>query len=281
MQRLAGVRLQQLLYLDALARNGRYQDAADELQVSQSALSQGIARLESAVGLALVEPDGRTHRLTNTGAATLEWAQGVIGLTRSFDDQLDDRREGRRGRLRVGMVDAAALYLLREPLEAFRNANPDIRLDLSVDVSSRLLEALERGELDMAIVVGPAANPAAVEVVREPLYVYGPPITSLDDIDRWVLYPSESRTRRFVNAGLAAAGLRVDQVSESANPAVLAQLVRLGEGWAVLPAGIAELGEALDRQSDAIAERPLFATRRTGAADDPVAMQLTAALLRG
>lgn len=272
---LLGIRLQQLAYLDAVGRHGHYGDAADELLVSQSALSQGLQRLETEVGSPLFEKDGRSHRLTPAGTETLIAARRILGEARRLDDALGRMRQGVGGTVRLGLVDSAALYLLNDQLEAFRVAHPDVEVRITVDTSGNLLGLLDQFALDVAVVVGPAPTNDAVEVARESLFVYGPPVDALTDIHDWVLYPALSRTRHYIDQALAALGISVDVRSESSNPSVIAQLVRLGEGWTVLPSGIAEtIVNPLTRRSDAIAERPIFAVRRPNDPGNPLVDQL-------
>jgi len=277
--RLLGIRLQQLAYLDAVGRTGHYGDAADDLLVTQSALSQGLQRLEQALGTPLFEKVGRTHRLTADGSAALVSARRILAEAERLDEDLTGRSEGRTGTLRLGLVDAAALYLLSARLADFGTANPGIELRLTVETSGRLLDLLDQFDIDLAIVVGPAPNEHSIELLREPMYVYGPPIDDLSTAQNWVLYPENSRTRRYIDPALSALGVRPIVRNESGNPSVIAQLVRLGGGWTVLPAGIAEsIVDPLTRRSDAIAERPLFAVRRDNASNDPLVDRLLAAL---
>lgn len=261
--RLAGVRLQQLIYLDTVGRVGHFARSAEALSVSQPALSQGLRSLERSVGAPLFERVGRRQRLTATGEETLAFARRVLAEAASFEARLDESLQGRGGRLRLGLIDAAALYLLTDQLQSFRKQHPAVDLRLRVDTSDRLLAQLESYDIDMAIVVGPAPNETATQVATEPLFIYGPPLEHPADAERWVLYPEQSRTRRYIDQALSQMGVAPTVDNESSNPSVIAQLVRLGAGWTILPAGIAEsISEPLTRRSEAIAHRPLFAVRR-------------------
>lgn len=276
---LLGIRLQQLAYLDAVGRTGHYGDAADDLLVTQSALSQGLQRLEQALGTPLFEKVGRTHRLTAAGSTALVSARRILAEAERLGDDLADRSEGRTGTLRLGLVDAAALYLLSSQLADFRADHPDIELRLTVETSGRLLDLLAQFDVDVAIVVGPAPNEEAIELLREPMYVYGPPIDDVATVENWILYPEHSRTRLYIDQALASLGVRPIVRNESGNPSVIAQLVRLGGGWTVLPSGIAEsIVDPLTRRSDAIAERPLFAVRRDNASHNPLVDRLLEAI---
>ncbi len=265
-----GLRLQTLAYLDAVVRVGTFGDAADELGVSQPALSQGIGRLEQLLGVELFVADGRLRRLTAEGALVADYAAKMLADTSRLLDTVTARRDGVGGVLRVGMIDAAALYLLSDAVDAYRRAHPAVDLRLTIETSRRLVEALHDHQLDLALVIAPARG-VVTPVLTESLYVYGDPIADLADADSWALYPEGSHTRHMVDDALVGLGIDATVTSESGNPSILAQLVRLGRTWTVLPAGIAESGpEPLNRLTEAVAERQLVAVRRSNAEPDPL-----------
>ncbi len=264
--------LQQLAYLQAVERWGTLTEAARRLQVSQPALSQSLSQFERRLGVPLLERVGRRRQLTEAGREVARFASEVLGRASELRDWLVAREEGHAGTLRVGMIDAASLYVLPETVRSFRLACPDVRLQLTVDRSGALIEQLERFELDIAFVVGPAAAGfQATEVLREPLYLYAPPGAREEPQDgEWVLYPRGRQTRLLIDEGLALRGLWPRVTLESDNPAVLRQMVALGLGWSVLPPAMAEGSEPSLRNSrrELIAERTLLAVRRGQAADD-------------
>ena len=77
--KLEGLTLQQLRYFNSVAEGDTFADAAAIIGISQSALSQGIARLEQVVGARLLERDGRRRRLTNAGELVAGYARRVLG----------------------------------------------------------------------------------------------------------------------------------------------------------------------------------------------------------
>ena len=266
---LEAVHLRQLTYIDAVAGAGTFGEAADLLGVSQPALSQGLARLEDIVGAPLFEADGRRRRLTEVGHEVARYAASVLGQTRALAAGVRARREGLGGTLRVGMIDAAFLYLLESGIARFRDSRASVDLRISVDDSESLTRQLFGFDHDLVYVVAPVKAGEHEVVAVEDLYVYGPPLPgSLDGLE-WVLYPEGSHTRGAVDAALAAAGIVPTVVGESSNPLVLRQFVHLGMGWSVLPESIAESGPTpLERRSDAIGEREICAVWRPGTTDD-------------
>ncbi len=264
--------MQQLAYLQAVERWGSLTVAARRLGVTQPALSQAIAQLERRLGTPLLERAGRGRRLTEAGIEVARFASEVLGRATELREWLQEYEAGAGGVLRVGMIDAASLYVLPETVRAFRAASPGVEVRLTVDRSAVLLERLARFELDVAFVVGPPPEGyRSTEVLSEPLYVYQPPGSGEGaEQGDWALYPQGRRTRLLIDEGLALRGLRPRVTLESDNPAVLRQMVVLGLCWSVLPAEIAEAGTPSLRpqRRELVAERTLLAVRRAQAPDD-------------
>jgi DNA-binding transcriptional LysR family regulator len=266
------VHLRQLVYLREVERQGTVTRAADVLGVSQPALSQSLADLERRLGVALFEPAGRGRRLTDDGHEVLAFAERVLAETSTLQERLSARVRGEGGSLRVGMIDAASLYVLPAVIQRYRRSHPDVDLSLHVETSTELVRRLRAFDLDLVFVVGPPDEDLhADEVSREALYLYAPPGQHPDALDAdadWVLYPEGSRTRAVINEGLARLGIRARVTLESHNPEVLRQMVALGLGWSVLPLTVAEDEGALGGgRGPQVAERALVGLRRS--ADNP------------
>jgi DNA-binding transcriptional LysR family regulator len=267
---LSSVRIHHLAYLKAAVEAPNWTAAADLLNVTQSAISQGIAQLERTIGVPLFIRSGRRRVLTDDGAEVLRFAATVLAEAERLERRLDQRRHGLAGTLRVGMIDAAGLYLFPTAVSEFREQQPQTELRLVIDNSEVLLDMMRRGSLDLAVVVAPADGVDSEEILAEPLFVYagrgirGGPGPGA----QWALYPEGSHTRAAIDDGFARLGLRPVVVAESPNPSVLRQMADLGLGWTVLPPAVAEQGpKPLRRWGDAIAARKLLAVHHPGGPD--------------
>jgi DNA-binding transcriptional LysR family regulator len=283
---LPNLTVQQLEYLVAAAREPTFARAAASVGVSPSALSQGLAELERRVGVALFEASGRGRVLADQGEEVVRYAERVLADTGELARWVDGRRTGRAGPLRVGMIDVAAVDHFSEPLRAFRRERPEVELRLTVAPSGEVLDLLGRGALDLAVCVAPEdAEGLAVTPLRdEPLAVYAPPGTRAGPPagwGPWVTFPAGSRTRAIIADALRAAGARFEVVAESHQPEVLAEMVRLGVGWTVLPVIQAERAPApLTRAVKGdLTRRSLVAAQRADRSPSPAADALVAALL--
>ncbi len=262
----------QLAYIREVERAGSFTAAAERLGVSQPALSQSLADLERRLGTPLFERAGRRRELTESGLEVLRAASEVFERLDALRDHLQARGRGEGGVLRVGMIDAASLYLLPQAIRAFREAHPGVDLRLLVDSSEALLGKLRAFEVDVVFVIGPVGDDlVGVSVAEEPLYVYRPSGARSDGAaPDWALYPAGSRTRLLIEEALGRSGVRPRATFESANPEILRQAIALGLAWGVLPAAVAEGGvPPLTRVGEGpLVSRTLLAARRMTAPAD-------------
>lgn len=286
MQPLPNLTIQQLQYLVAVADSPTWATAASELGVTPSALSQGLAELERRIDFPLFQRDGRRRVLAPLGSEVLAYAHGVLTQTRDLERWLNDARSGRVSPLRVGMIDAAALGHWRELLQSFRSDQPETTLHLSVAPSGELLEQLNRNQIDLAVIVAPPEIPPGLdwtELRTDPLAIYAPPGTPIghpSEWGPWVSFPTTSHTRHLIEAELVRLGVRFDVVSESHQPEVLREMVRLGMGWTVLPVIQAETtpNPLVPAQAKPVVTRKLIAAHRQGALPHPMLDAFVASL---
>jgi LysR family transcriptional regulator, hydrogen peroxide-inducible genes activator len=161
---MADVTLRQLRYFNALARHGHFGRAAEACAITQPALSMQIKELEEALGGVLLERSARQVALTKLGE---EAAQRVRGILRSVDELGDFARASRdrlAGRLRIGMIPTIAPYLLPEIIGNLTRIHPELDIHVRETLTAKLIEELEDGRLDTAIVALPVSESSLVEV---------------------------------------------------------------------------------------------------------------------
>ena len=280
---LPDLSIRQLEYLVAVDDAPTWAAAAAQVGVSPSALSQGLAELERRLGITLFDRDGRRRHLRDGAMPVVAHARQVLGLTGDLAAWADRQRTGIAGRVRVGMIDAAALVHLPEALQQFRTDRPDVTLLLRVAPSGELIDRLIAGELDLVVCVEPPTETAGVttEPLRdEALVVLAPPGTDVAGVSGtaswgpWVLFPSGSHTRAIIESELRSRGALLDVVAESHQPEVLREMVRLGAGWTVLPdSGSDSTNRSLVR-GPVLTTRRLVIARRAGSIADPAADEL-------
>ena len=163
--------LNQLRYFCAVAQTGSFTKAAEQEGVAQPSLSQQIRKLEREIGSPLFERLGRQNRLTPYGETLLPEAEMILRQVAEAEARLTGLKEGVRGRLRVGAMPTILPYWLAPRLGRFTAAFPEVDLHLTEATTQRLIEGLQGGELDTAVVSLPIASPEVIcsELFRENL----------------------------------------------------------------------------------------------------------------
>ncbi len=274
-----------MAYLVAVVEEPTWAVAAESVGVSPSALSQGLAELERRLGVPLFEPHGRRRVLRRSALPVLDHARRVLALTRDLVEWTERVQGGRQGRVRLGMIDVAAVVHFPGIVAEFRAEHPEVELTLSVAPSAQLLHGLRDGDLDLIVCIEPSARQDGLELEelrRETLAVMAPHGTRIGapaTWGPWVTFPSGSHTRERILTALARLGASTTVAAESHQPDVLVQMVRLGFGWTVLPVEPPMPVEPLTIGPHLV-ERVLVLARRADSISDPAADEL-ARRLRG
>lgn len=158
----------------ALAEMGGVTRAARQVNLSQSAVSLQIKRLEETFGHCLIERRGRGVALTARGEALVASARGLLALNDEIVMRMTTASDA-AGRLRVGMPCDLVQYRVPEAVRRFGEANPSLRLVLRTEVSATLQTLLEEGELDLILTTEAEPGPEAETLCRLPLVWVGAP----------------------------------------------------------------------------------------------------------
>lgn len=163
--------LRVLEYFCAVARTNSFTRAADELGVTQPSLSEQIKKLEGLLGAQLFERLNRRIELTPLGEALLPRARALLEEATALPLILESLREGVRGDLRIGAIPTILPYFLAPRLRQFVDAFPEVNLHLREATTPDLIEQIQDGVLDLAILSVPVEGQGLVmsELFREPL----------------------------------------------------------------------------------------------------------------
>jgi DNA-binding transcriptional LysR family regulator len=145
------VTLNQLRTFLAVAEHESVRGAAQELVVTQAAVSASIAALQKGLGLALVTPDGRGLRLTKAGKAYAGYARRIIGLLDEAGLAAAASADPERGELRIAAVTTAAEQVVPHILGGFRRQHPLTGIRLEAGNRERVRSLLERHQVDLVV----------------------------------------------------------------------------------------------------------------------------------
>ncbi|MHB8295249.1 MAG: LysR substrate-binding domain-containing protein [Acidimicrobiales bacterium] len=135
----------------AVARTGSVRRAAEQLVVSQPAVSSAMASLVAELGVELVAREGRGIRVTPAGRVLESYAAEVLGLMQEAQVATRAAADPESGRLRVAAVTTAGEHVLPIALRSFRAVHPRVEVVLEVGNRARLWELLRSREVDLAI----------------------------------------------------------------------------------------------------------------------------------
>ncbi len=156
--------LRQLKVFEATARHLSFSRAAEELHLTQPAVSTQIKLLQQHAGLRLFEQLGKKVYLTPAGTELLRYSRAIIELFRQADEAMASHQGVSGGTLQVAVISAGD-YFFPHLLAQFARAAPDVRFNLGVFNRQQLLQQLADNLTDLAIMVRP---PRELDTLNEP-----------------------------------------------------------------------------------------------------------------
>lgn len=160
--------LDQLRTFVAIVDTGSFTRAAEEVFKTQSAVSMQMRKLEERLGSALFERTGRSVKLTEDGDRLLGYARKLLNLSLETLTAFDE--DSIEGHVRIGLPDDYAERFLPEIMARFSRSNPRVELQIACETTMSLIDHVERGHLDVALVCHTVATPFSEVVRREPLH---------------------------------------------------------------------------------------------------------------
>jgi DNA-binding transcriptional LysR family regulator len=219
--------------LVAVADCGGFHRAAAALHLSQSAVSQHLRKVETVVGAPVVERSGRGVLFTEVGQKVLRHARTILA---AHDTALDDLGATEHRLLTVGVTEHGADVMLPALTSVLRERLPDRRPRFRLDRNVSLADALDRGLVDLAIMLDGSgldrANASGVVLLK---WVSARTLTARSDPLPLVIFAEPCTLREPAFAILEAHGIDYQIAAECADLAGLYAAVRSGLGLALLP----------------------------------------------
>lgn len=144
--------IRQLLYFTTIAEEGSISAAAKKLHLSQPPLSYQMKLLEEELHLPLIERSARGIALTEAGRVLYKRAQGILELSELTRKEMLAMASGFTGTLHIGTVSSSGASLLGWRIPAFHQKHPQIGFAIHEGNTFELMEMLESGLIELAIV---------------------------------------------------------------------------------------------------------------------------------
>lgn len=205
--------LRHLTLIDAIARDGTLLGAAQNVGLTQSAVTKALQEAEAVVGARLFDRTNRGVRPTAEGTVLVAHARLVLSQLRHAGQELEDLRSGAGGRVAIGVSVSTAVRMLPEAIGMVRKTRPNLAITVKEGTTDVLLPNLRQGELDLIVGRLPAfsvgsdisedilCDDHARIVVRADHPLLSRPGLSLADLahEPWILPRRETSLRRQID----------------------------------------------------------------------------------
>ena len=218
----------------AICDSGSFTKAAREVNLTQSAVSLHIKRLEDQVGWRLIVRSARSVALTEQGEVLLSYARRILALHKEAEQRLG---RDSAGLIRIGAPDYFDFPTLSSLLGQFSARYPAVRLQVEFGIGPDISAMLDQGELDLAIVSSELGEGDGVALCREPRVWAAARAMRLDPDEPapLALYPPHCRWRQLALEQLDRAGRAWTLVAQSAGTAGILAALDAGLGITVFP----------------------------------------------
>jgi LysR family cyn operon transcriptional activator len=226
------------------ARKGSFSKAADELYITQPAVSYAIKQLESTLGGKLFYRNAKGVTLTAEGEVLFKFIEQAYGFLTTAEQQIAEMHQLLRGEIRIGAGDTLSKYYLLPHLEVFHEAFPAIKIKVTNRTSRETIQLLKEGKIDFGIINLPIEdNQVQIQetLLLQDCFVVGEKYkelalksTTLQEINHlpFILLEAGSSTRRFIDYYAAAQGITIKPEIELGSIDLLVQFARIGLGIA-------------------------------------------------
>ena len=239
---MTGPNFHQLYIFHTVARLGSFSKAAQELSVSQPAVSIQVRELEDTMGCALIHRMRRGLRLTDTGEAVYSYTQRIFALANEMQNAVQDIQGLKSGKLTIGSSTTPGEYILPWAIGQFRKHYPGIEVSLSISNTQSIVEKIHNRELDMGMAGAVVSSDglASFPYVSDEIVIIAAPTHPLAEKKKLALKDMEgqdfilrevgSATRRAAEECLAQHNVNVKVVMDLGSNEAVKRAVAAGLG---------------------------------------------------
>lgn len=239
----------------AVAELGGFNKAAEQLHVTQTALTRRIQKLESYLGLKLLDRTTRYVELTTVGRDFLNQARGIVSEMTSAVEGLKDMSRNSLGSFTLACVPTMAAHILPELIRKYTDICPHNRIRLLDARSYEVRAAVLNGRAELGISIQGEKNPEIVEIplfddrlmffCRDTHTFANRSSVGWSDMSRAdiIVVSNMTATRVAMDYQLAKRGIRLSGAYEVQHHATAISLVAAGVGCAILPASTLQEGD--------------------------------------
>ncbi len=237
--------IQQLEYIVALNKFKHFVKAAEYCGVSQPTLSMMIRKLESELEISIFDRSQHPIKPTKVGQRIIEQAERTLLEMKKVQEIVNDDIDALSGNLNVGVIPTLASYIVPELIKTFKTNYPDIHLSISEMTTENLIDALNKGELDMFIAATPLEQDNFYEIPlyyekflayfsnNQPHIYKNLSASNMPNENLWIL--EEGHCFRDQVFNFCTETLSYNQIFESGSIDTLIRIVDTNGGYSVIP----------------------------------------------
>lgn len=228
-----------------VASNGNITKAAEELNISQPAISKSIKNLESQLGGQLFVRTKRGVVLTSEGKEFYKYISQAIEITRNAESRFTELINLETGVIKIGISTTLTKMFLIPYIKKFHDSFPNIDIKIITSISSDLLAKLRNGLLDMVIIISDDNKSYSdMDVIKcmdiQDIFISNEDIQdvfSLKDLSYkpLVLLPKGSKTRKFLDDFASQHNVVLKPNMELAGYSLVIEFVKIGFGVGCVP----------------------------------------------
>ena len=230
------------------ARSGGVSAAARKLNTTQPAISMRVKELERSLNAQLLDRSRRRIRLTPRGREFLEYAEHILAMTEEARSRFG-ATQSVSGRIRLGVTETVALTWLPDLVSRINTEFPEVVVELDVDLTAGVWSKLNAGDLEIALMPGPAQGPGLVAASLGYIRYDWMASTRLDipdgelqpqDLARWpiITLAQESNLHDVIDVWFHRHNLRPRRIDVCNSLGVVASLPKAGLGISLLPPSV-------------------------------------------
>ncbi len=251
--------IRQLETFCTIVRLGSFSRAADDLYITQPAVSMHIKELEKELGISLLERGGRTIRLTQPGEMLHRYALRILRLAEEAKYAISEAALGEQGRVVVGAGATTTIFTLPPILQSLRTQHRKIEVIIQSGTSKQVAEMVRTGEVDLGLVTSPVGeedlivepllDDDVVAIVSSDHRLAGRKQVALTEFahEPLILFVRGTGFRAHLDAIFASGGVTPQVQMELDNVEAIKALVEIGVGASLVP-GVSVRSQAQQAQ---------------------------------
>ncbi len=237
--------LRQIKVFDTVARLSSYSRAAEQLHLTQPAVSMQVKQLEETIGLPLFDQVGKKIYLSEAGQEFQRYSRDILQQLMEAESVFEDLKGLRHGKLTISVASTAS-YFMPQLLGRFNKQFPGITISLNVTNREALLQQLAHNEMDVAVMGRPPADLGleAISFMENPLVIIAPsshplarekaiPLARIQQ-ESFLVREQGSGTRIAMERFFTEQGIRLTTGIEMSTNEAIKQAVQAGMGLGIL-----------------------------------------------